>query len=67
MDYTAQAGRLYLYVAFAEAGLLKIDFTDPANPVLVERKDTAAEASDVVISNGRVYVADGSGGLVFFK
>jgi hypothetical protein len=67
MDYTTVGGRLNLYVAFGEAGLIKIDFTDPATPLLVSRTDTSAEASDVVISNGRVYVADGSGGLVFFK
>ncbi|OGW28976.1 MAG: hypothetical protein A2X56_04465 [Nitrospirae bacterium GWC2_57_13] len=67
MDYTVQNGRLNLYAAFGEAGVLKIDFTDAANPLLLERKDTAAEAVDVVISNGRLYVADGSGGLVFFK
>jgi hypothetical protein len=67
MDYTTVGNRLNLYVAFGEAGLIKIDFTDPANPLLVSRTDTSAEATDVVISNGRVYVADGSGGLVFFK
>ena len=67
MDYTQQNGKLFFYVAFAEAGLLKIDYTNPALPLLVERKDTAAEASDVTISNGRIYVADGTGGLVFFK
>lgn len=67
MDYTQQNGKLFIYAAFGEAGLLKIDYTNPSAPLLVERKDTAAEASDVVISNGRIYVADGSGGLVFFK
>ena len=67
MDYTQQNGRLFIYAAFGEAGLLKIDYTSPAAPLLVERKDTSAEASDVVISNGRIYVADGSGGVVFFK
>ena len=67
MVSTQQNGHLYLYVAFAEAGLVKIDFTDPANPLLIERADTAAEASDVALSNGRLYVGDGSGGLVFFK
>lgn len=67
LDWTSQGGRLYLYVAFGEAGLLKLDFTDPAAPVLLARADTAAEASDVVIADGRVYVADGSGGLVYFK
>lgn len=67
LDWKVQGGRLLLYVAFGEAGLLKLDFTDPAAPILLARADTAAEASDVVIADGRVYVADGSGGLVYFK
>ena len=28
---------------------------------------SSSEASDVTISNGRIYIADGAGGLVFFK
>lgn len=67
MDHATQNGRLYLYVAFAEAGVVKIDFTDPAAPTLAGRVDTAAEASDVAIANGRLHVADGSGGIVFFR
>ena len=67
MDYTEQAGNLNLYVAFHEAGVLKINYTDSADPILVDIHDTASEAVDVAISNGRVYVADGTGGLVFLK
>lgn len=67
MDYTQQNGNLFFYVGYAEAGLIKIDFTNSAAPALASRTDTAATASDVVISGGRVYVADGSGGLVYFK
>lgn len=67
MKYTVQNGRLHLYVAFGAAGLVKIDYSDPAAPVLVERVDTAAECADVAISNGRIYLGDGAGGLVFFK
>ncbi|MCK5339597.1 MAG: hypothetical protein KAJ60_00920, partial [Desulfobulbaceae bacterium] len=67
MAYTEQAGQLNLYVAFHEAGVVKINYTDPANPVLVDLHDTASEAVDVAISNGRLYVADGTGGLVFLK
>ncbi|MBI5556844.1 MAG: carboxypeptidase regulatory-like domain-containing protein [Deltaproteobacteria bacterium] len=67
MDYTRQNGGLYLYVGFGEAGLVKIDYTDSANPLLAGHYDTAAEAVDVVIANGRLYVADGGGGLVFLK
>jgi len=67
MDYTEQNGKLYFYVAFGAAGLVKIDYTNPTLPLLVERVDTASEASDVTLSNGRIYIADGTGGLVFFK
>ena len=67
MAYTEQAGQLNLYVAFHEAGVVKINYTDPANPVLVDLHDTASEAVDVAIANGRLYVADGTGGLVFLK
>ena len=67
MKYTVQDGRLNFYVAFGAAGLVKLDFTDPAQPLLVDRVDTAAECSDVALSNGRIYLGDGAGGLVFFK
>ncbi|BDV42858.1 hypothetical protein GURASL_17810 [Geotalea uraniireducens] len=67
LQYTMQNGTLYLYVAYAEAGLLKIDYTNPAAPLLVSRTDTAAEATDLAIANGRIYLSDGSGGMVFFK
>ncbi|MSM38299.1 MAG: hypothetical protein GJT30_01570 [Geobacter sp.] len=67
MKHTLQNNKLNLYVAYGEAGLLKIDYTNPAAPVLVSRTDTAAEATDVALSNGRLYVSDGSGGMVFFK
>lgn len=67
MDYTLVNGKLVFYVAFAEAGVLKIDWTDPANPVLKEVAPTVAECTDVTISDGRLYAADGAGGLIFFK
>ncbi|MBI5557155.1 MAG: carboxypeptidase regulatory-like domain-containing protein [Deltaproteobacteria bacterium] len=67
MDYTLVNGKLIFYVAFAEAGVLKIDWTDPAAPVLAGIAPTAGECTAVTISNGRLYVADGSGGMLFFK
>lgn len=67
MDYTQQDGLLHFYVGFGEAGVVKINYTDPANPLLVDLYDTASAAGDVVISNGRLFVADGGGGLVFLK
>ena len=65
--HTQLNGKLVFYVAFAEAGLLKIDWTDPAKPTLVELVPTMGECSDVTISNGRLYVADGGAGMLFFK
>ncbi|RII24934.1 MAG: hypothetical protein CXR30_19500, partial [Geobacter sp.] len=59
MDYTLVNNKLVFYVAFAEAGLLKIDWTDPVNPVLAGVAPTVGECSAVTISNGRLYVADG--------
>lgn len=67
MDYTEVDGKLMLYVAFGEAGVAKIDYTDPTAPELLSLQNTAAEATDVAIANGRVYVSDGTGGLVLFK
>ena len=67
MDYTLLNGRLTFYVAFAEAGLLKIDWTDPLTPVLAGIAPTVGECTAVTIANGRLFVADGSAGLLSFK
>ena len=45
----------------------QMDWSDPAAPLMVAIKDTAGSATATAISNGRVYVADGAGGLVVFK
>ena len=60
-------GKHLFYVAYDSAGVAKIDWTDVANPVLVQHANTAGNASDVEVANGRVYVADGGGGLVLMK
>lgn len=67
MDYTLVNGKLVFYVAFAEAGVLKIDWTNPAAPVLAGIAPTVGECTAVTVSNGRLYVADGSAGMLFFK
>lgn len=67
MDYTLLNGRLTFYVAFAEAGLLKIDWTNPVSPILAGIAPTVGECTAVAIANGRLYVADGSAGLLSFK
>jgi len=60
-------GRNLFYVAYGDAGVIKIDWTDPSHPILMEHTDTVGFASDVAVVNGRVYVADGSGGLALLK
>jgi hypothetical protein len=59
--------RLLLYVAYAEAGVLKLDWSDPANPKLLAIKGVIGGASATAINNGRVYVAAGTGGLSVLK
>ena len=67
MAYTEVGGKLMQYVAFGEAGLVKIDYTDPTNPLFVAIKNTASECVAVAVANGRLYVGDHGGGLVLFK
>jgi len=57
----------YIYVAYGDAGVIKINWSDVANPRLVEHANTSGSATDVAVWNGRAYVADGSGGLVLLK
>jgi hypothetical protein len=67
MAYTEQDGNLFFYAAFGLYGVVKIDYTDPTNPELVDAVPTASECVDVEIANGRLYVGDHAGGLVLFK
>ena len=67
MHFLDTGEKHFFYVAYDSAGVAKIDWTDVANPVLVQHADTAGNASDVAVSSGRVYVADGGGGLVLMK
>ena len=65
--YKLDQARVLLYVAYGDAGVIKLDWSDPANPILMAHQDTMGSASATAIANGRVYVADGTGGLVVFK
>jgi hypothetical protein len=65
--YVLTTPRVLFYVAYGAAGVIKLDWSDPANPVLLQIKDTAGKAVATAIANGRVYVADYAGGLVVFK
>jgi hypothetical protein len=68
-----------IYVAYGDAGVFKLVWsnlwTSPApatsyetiSPILEQHANTAGKATDVVVWNGRVYVADGAGGLVLLK
>ncbi|MDX1808586.1 MAG: hypothetical protein R3331_03490 [Sulfurospirillaceae bacterium] len=67
MDVVSVNGRNFFYIAYGEAGVVKIDWTNPAAPILMEHANTVGTATDVVVINGRVYVADGSGGLALLK
>lgn len=58
---------LLFYIAYGTAGVAKVDWFDPEDPVLLQHADTAGEATGTAVGNGRVYVADGSGGLVIFE
>lgn len=59
--------RLLFYVAYGDAGVVKLDWSDPAKPTLMAIKDTVGSATSTAVANGRVYVSDGTGGLVVFK
>jgi hypothetical protein len=67
IDAVSVGGMTYIYVAYGSAGVIKIDWSDVENPVLMEHANTAGSANDVVVWNGRVYVADGAGGLVLLN
>lgn len=65
--YQLDKPKVLLYVAYGDAGVIKLDWSDPAKPVLLQHQDTAGDAMATAIAHGRVYVADYDGGLVVFK
>ena len=67
MDVVRVNGVTLFYVAYGDAGVIKIDWTHPDNPQLLEHANTVGYAHDVSVVNGRVYAADGAGGLTLFK
>jgi hypothetical protein len=54
---------LKFYVAYGNAGVVKIDWRDPVNPNMVAIKEVIGGAVATAINNGRVYAAAGAGGL----
>ena len=67
MNHTEIGGEPVLYVAYGVAGVVKLTWSDPANPILVDVVPTLGECTAIALSNGRLYASDGGGGLVFFK
>jgi hypothetical protein len=65
--YTVQNGRIFFYIAYGDQGVIKVDVTNPATPVFINKADTVGLAKEVAQLNGRLYVADGKGGLLFLK
>lgn len=65
--FTTQNGKIFFYIAYGDLGVVKVDVTNPATPVFLGRADTVGLAKEVAAANGRLYVADGKGGLVFLK
>ena len=65
--YTLDKPRLLFFVAYGDAGVIKLDWSNLATPSLMAIKDTVGSAAATAIANGRVYVADGGGGMVAFK
>lgn len=65
--YQLTTARTLLYVGYGEGGVIKLDWSDLAHPKLMQRQDTIGSADGTAIGNGRVYVADGIGGVAVFK
>lgn len=65
--YQLDTPRTLFYVAYGTAGVVKLDWSDPANPQMMAIADTVGSAAATAVANGRVYVADGTGGMVVFK
>jgi hypothetical protein len=59
--------RLLFYVGYGDAGVVKIDWSDPANPTLLDIKEVIGGAVGTDLNNGRVYAAAGAGGLTVLK
>ena len=67
LDAQTLGGRTRVYVPYGDAGLAIVDWTAPAAPVLVELIPTAGTCTAATVANGRVYLADGSGGVVLLE
>jgi hypothetical protein len=59
--------RLLFYVAYGNAGVVKLDWSNPAAPTMMAIKEVVGGAVATAINNGRVYAAAGGGGLSVLK
>jgi hypothetical protein len=59
--------RLLFYVAYGDAGVVKLDWSNVAKPTMMAIKGVVGGAGATAINNGRVYTAAGSGGLTVLK
>ena len=59
--------RLLFYVGYGDAGVIKLDWSDVANPSMLAIKGVIGGGGATAINNGRVYVAAGTGGLTVLK
>lgn len=59
--------RLLFFVAYGDAGVVKIDWSDVEVPTLLTHKEVIGESLGTAIRNGRVYVAANAGGLTVLK
>jgi hypothetical protein len=64
---STEGSDVYFHFAYGVSGVVKVQWTDPANPVLVELLPTPGEATAVIELQGRRFAADGGGGLVYFE
>lgn len=65
--YTLGTPRLLFYVAYGDAGVVKLDWSNVGAPTMMAIKGVVGGAAATAINNGRVYVAAGAGGLSVLK
>ncbi len=59
--------RLLFFVAYGDAGVIKLDWSNVAAPTLLGLKEVVGGAVGTALNNGRVYVPAGAGGLTVLK
>lgn len=64
---TLDQPRLLFYVAYGDAGVIKLDWSNVASPSLMAIRGVVGGAVGTAINNGRVYVPAGGGGLTVLK